>query len=175
MNGGLHIEQASAGDIDRIMDIFSIAKRFMHSTGNPGQWNGTYPEKELMLNEIRDRHCYVVKDGTGRIIGTFCLILGDDPTYSVIEDGSWLNDEPYGTIHRIASDGTVRGVGHACFEYCSGIIGNLRADTHSDNSPMLALLEKEGFSRCGTIHLKDGSPRIAFQRPVEKSSNNLTK
>lgn len=164
MKTELCIEPATLKDIDRIMEIFSTAKKFMRSAGNPGQWNGAYPDKELIAGEIRDKHCFVVKDRSGKVAGTFCLILGDDPTYREIEGGSWLNDEPYGTIHRIASDGTTHGIGHACFEFSAGIIGNLRADTHRDNAPMLGLLEKEGFSRCGTIHLKDGSPRIAFQR-----------
>jgi hypothetical protein len=32
-------------------------------------------------------------------------MIGKDPTYAVIENGNWLNDEPYGVIHRIASNG----------------------------------------------------------------------
>ena len=34
--------------------------------------------------------------------GVFAFILGEDPTYGVIEDGQWLSGDPYGTIHRIA-------------------------------------------------------------------------
>ena len=34
----------------------------------------------------------------------------EDPDYQVIE-GAWLNEEPYGVVHRITSDGTVKGSG----------------------------------------------------------------
>ena len=41
---------------------------------------------------------------------------------------------------------------------------SLRADTHADNKVMQHLLESEGFTRCGIIHVEDGTPRIAYQR-----------
>ncbi len=159
----LSVRKAAGEDLERIMQIFGIAKRFMRSHGNPEQWNGPYPERELMLSEIDRGHCFVVCAGEA-IVGTFCLIFGDAPAYGRIEDGRWRNEAPYGTIHRLASDGSVRGVGHRCVEFCYSLIENLRADTHRDNIPMQRLLEKEGFGRCGIIHLADGSPRIAYQK-----------
>ncbi len=39
---------------------------------------------------------------------SFAFILGEDPTYQQI-DGAWLNDQPYGTIHRIAGNGKIKG------------------------------------------------------------------
>ncbi len=82
---------------------------------------------------------------------------------SYIEDGNWLSDEPYGTIHRIASDGTVSGVVKMAVEYCRKTILNLRIDTHEKNKTMQHVVEKIGFIRCGIIYLEDGSPRIAYQ------------
>lgn len=169
MEGHLSIRKAEESDLRRIMEIFDIAKEFMHSTGNTGQWNGAYPGEKLILSEIGQGHCFVVTEIEGRIVGTFCFIIGEDPTYRVIEDGEWLDDEPYGTIHRIASDRTEHGIGHLCISFCSSLIGTLRADTHQDNAPMLSLLEKEGFIRCGIIHLADGAQRIAFQRPSARN------
>ena len=169
MEGHLSMRKAEESDLRRIMEIFDIAKEFMHSTGNTGQWNGAYPGEKLILSEIGQGHCFVVTEIEGRIVGTFCFIIGEDPTYRVIEDGEWLDDEPYGTIHRITSDRTEHGIGHLCISFCSSLIGTLRADTHQDNAPMLSLLEKEGFIRCGIIHLADGAPRIAFQRPSARN------
>lgn len=170
MEANSGIIPARKQDLGRIMEIFEAAKRFMRTNGNNTQWDGAYPEKELILNEIDARHCYVVLNTKGAIIGTFCFIIGADPTYASIEDGAWLNDAPYGTIHRLASDGTDNGVGHRCIEFCASIIGNLRAETHNDNIPMQNLLAKEGFMHCGIIYLKDGSPRIAYQRADEIKS-----
>ena len=36
--------------------------------------------------------------------------------------------------------------------------------THADNKIMQHLLEKNGFTRCGVIHVRDGSPRFAYQK-----------
>lgn len=162
----LTVRKAVAQDLERVMEIFDAAKKYMRSHGNPTQWNGPYPERELMGSEIDCGHCYVVCNDVA-VVGTFCLIFGDDPTYAVIEDGRWKNEAPYATIHRLASDGSVRGVGHACIEFSYNLLENLRADTHADNLTMQRLLDKEGFERCGVIHLKDGAPRIAYQKSSE--------
>ncbi len=165
------VRKAEVRDLERVMEIFEAAKRYMHSHGNVNQWNGAYPQRELMSSEIACGHCYVVCDADN-VVGTFCLIFGEDPTYAVIDDGQWKNEAPYGTIHRLASDGSVKGIGHACIEFCYNILENLRADTHEDNLTMQHLLEKEGFVRCGIIHLKDGAPRIAYQKS-NKLKNRL--
>lgn len=94
--------------------------------------------------------------------GVFAFIPGEDPTYRYIEDGSWHWNRPYGTIHRLASRGTARGVAKACFDFCREKIPYLRIDTHADNHPMQSAVLRYGFRKCGTIYLTDGSPRIAF-------------
>ena len=76
----------------------------------------------------------------------------------------WLRPGPYGTIHRLASNGRAGGVAKACFGWCWERMHNLRADTHADNAVMQRLLEGEGFVRCGIIYTDDGSPRIAYQK-----------
>ena len=53
----------------------------------------------------------------------------EDPDYQVIE-GAWLNEEPYGVVHRITSDGTVKGAASACLTWAFGQCGNLKIDTH---------------------------------------------
>lgn len=131
----------------RIMEIFEDAKKYMREHGNRNQWNGAYPEESLIREEIGKEHCYVIEDsdritdaGT-KVIATFCFIPGIDPTYDIIYDGHWLNDEPYGTIHRLASDGSRHGIGKACIDFCGRLTRNLRADTHKDNLTMQNLLE----------------------------------
>lgn len=41
---------------------------------------------------------------------------------------------------------------------------NLRGDTHERNLPMRRAFERNGFERCGTIWVEDGTPRIAYQK-----------
>ena len=58
------------------------------------------------------------------------------------------------------STGWPRRVTAGCLEHCE----SLRADTHADNKIMQYLLEKNGFARCGIIHVEDGTPRVAYQK-----------
>jgi hypothetical protein len=156
------IEKARIGDLDAIMGIYDHARAFMALSGNPKQWGNGYPERRLLEADIAKGNCYVCVDDGG-IRAVFVFIIWEDPTYSRIEDGTWKNDEPYGAIHRLAGSGEVKGVAKECFDYCKSQIANLRADTHDDNRIMQHLLEKNGFERCGIIHVEDGSPRIAYQ------------
>lgn len=158
------IRKASPGDLDRLMEIFDIARRFMQSTGNANQWINGYPQRELIAREIEASHCHVCENETGQIVGTFCFIPGPDPTYSYIEDGAWPNDEPYYVIHRIASDGSCKGIAKACIDWCYSQCQHLRVDTHADNEVMQKSLIRNGFVRCGIIYVANGTPRIAFQR-----------
>lgn len=118
----------------------------------------------MMEREVEAGHCFVCIDDRQEIIGTFCFILGEDPTYAYIEDGSWPDQKPYGVIHRLASRGTCPGVAEACVRWCAGQGVHLRADTHADNRVMQHILEKQGFVRCGIIYVANGTPRIAYQR-----------
>lgn len=156
------IRKAKMEDLSRILEIYAFARRFMAQTGNPNQWGTTHPEETQLRADIGYGDLYVVENKTG-IHGVFAFFLGEDPTYSHIEKGAWHSQAPYGTIHRIASDGS-GGIVTAAVDYCSGVISHLRIDTHHDNRVMQHVLEKHGFQRCGIIYVSDGSPRIAYDR-----------
>ena len=158
----MEIRKTTANDIDAIMDIFASAKCYMKASGNASQWDGNYPDRATLERDIAGGNSYVFIDN-GEVVGTFAFICGEDETYRVIENGAWRSDAPYGTVHRLASNGSVRGLFKACFDFCTAQIGYLRADTHADNRPMQRLLEAYGFRRCGVIHgAFDGGERIAY-------------
>lgn len=159
----IKIRRSTLEDASRIDEIYAYAKQFMHSHGNPNQWNGEYPDILEAKEDAENGVGYVMEDD-GEIFAVFAFIIGPDPTYAIIEDGAWLNDEPYGTIHRIASDGSHSGIMKLCTEFCFSLIDNIRIDTHEDNSFMLNALMNLGFTRCGIIYLETGDPRIAFQK-----------
>ena len=105
---------------------------------------------------------------SGGLAGTFFFIAGLDiePTYKVIEDGAWLDGSPYGVIHRLAGDGSVRGVARFCLDWAYSQCGHLRVDTKAENKLMIKILQEAGFVRCGVIRVaRDGSARLAFERP----------
>ena len=105
-----------------------------------------------------------IANGTDAIV----IILGVDPTYQHIYEGNWLNDEPYGVIHRLATNGKRKGVSDACLNWCFEQWGNIRVDTHQDNKVMQHILTKYGFQRCGIIYVKNGTERIAYQKKLIK-------
>lgn len=168
MGKDIIIRNATAGDLEDILAIYESARSYMNETGNPTQWAGGYPKRELLEDDIAKEQLYVYV-AKGDVHGVFAFIIGDDPTYAVIENGEWLNNEPYGTIHRIASDGKCMGVLGECVRFCAERIGNLRIDTHHDNRVMQEAVTRQGFQECGVIYVDDGSPRIAYQRLASDS------
>lgn len=160
------IRPAGLEDLPLVMEIYDYARAFMRANGNVTQWVNGYPSEELIRQEIQDGHSFVCTDGDGEIVGTFCFILGDDPTYQQIYDGAWLNDEPYGVIHRMGTNGRRKGIAEACLNWSFQQSVNIRVDTHRDNLVMQHILEKNGFKRCGIIYVRDGTERIAYQKIV---------
>ncbi len=156
------IRKAKNDELQTILAIYASAKNFMHTHGNPNQWNGAYPDKDTLASDIDMGHLYVMADENDTLYGVFALIGGKDATYEHI-DGKWRLDAPYGTIHRIASDGTKRGVMRECFDFAREIYSNLRVDTHEDNKPMQNAVKRCGFVYAGIIYLADGSPRLAYE------------
>jgi L-amino acid N-acyltransferase YncA len=164
----MRIRKSTGQDLARIMEIYAHARAFMAGHGNPRQWGATnWPPEALIRQDIRDCRSYVCENDDGRIVGTFFFIFGKDiePTYRAIENGAWLDDSPYGVVHRIASDGSEKGTGSFCLRWALAQCGHLRIDTHGDNAVMQGLLRKLGFVRCGTIHVaEDSDPRLAFEK-----------
>lgn len=162
----MRIRPTTIDDLEQVMPVFEQAKRFMRQHGNLRQWTGGYPSREIIQADMEAASSFVCLDDEGAIVGTFCFRYGaaPEPTYAAIYDGAWLNDKPYGVIHRIASAGRVGGIFAAALDYCWGYVDNIRIDTHRDNRVMQELLVHHGFSRCGIIYLANGDERIAFQR-----------
>lgn len=158
----MKIRRASAGDMEQILELYAEARVFMKEHGNPGQWGDHYPPKALIEQDIAEGKSYVC-EADGRLIAVFFYEEGVEPDYQTIYDGSWLNDEPYSVIHRIAAPTGRRGTASFCIGWCcANSRGNVRIDTHRDNIPMQKMLEKNGFVRCGTIYIRDGAERIAY-------------
>lgn len=108
----IHIRLASKEDIQNIMPLYAYARKFMAANGNPHQWNGNYPASEDILKDIANGNYYVCTPDNApeKIVGGFAFIIGREPNYAVIENGAWHSDQPYGTIHRIASNGQTKGI-----------------------------------------------------------------
>ena len=156
------VRNAVPVDFPRILEIYAYARKFMADHGNPTHWGTAYPDGELLREDMEAGDLYVITRDA-QIHGVFMFHIGPDPTYELIEDGAWHTDAPYGTIHRIAGDGT-GGIFGACLDFCKEKCGYLRIDTHENNKIMQHVVTKAGFKRCGIIYTDNGTPRIAFDR-----------
>ena len=163
----MDIRHAEARDLARMMALYEHARRFMAEHGNPNQWGPTrWPPEDLLRRDIAQGNSYLCVQGD-RIVGTFFFAMGPDiePTYRRIEDGAWRDPSPYGVVHRLAGDGSVRGTGAFCLDWAYRQCGHLRVDTHGDNRVLQSLLGKLGFVHCGTIYVEeDDDPRLAYEK-----------
>ena len=163
----MEIRKSTKRDIDRIMEIYTYAREFMASHGNPNQWGPTnWPPESLIHQDIENGNSYVCTHND-KVIGTCFYTYGKDVelTYNVIDDGSWANESPYGVVHRIAGDGSIKGIGSFCLNCAFSQCNHLRIDTHEDNEVMQNLLHKLGFEHRGTIYVyEDHFPRLAFEK-----------
>ena len=162
----MEIRHSMEKDFAQIMKIYEYARSFMAAHGNPNQWGPTnWPPEELIRSDIADGNSYVCIC-ENKVVGTFFFCHGVDiePAYHKIEDGAWIDQSTYGVIHRLASDGTVGGIGQFCIEWAYKQCGHLRMDTHGDNKVMQNLLKKCGFEYCGIIYVEeDIYPRLAYE------------
>lgn len=154
------VRKAQTEDLPRIEAIYAYARQFMAQTGNPNQWGKTTPQASQLEDDIQKGLLFVMVH-ENQIHGVFYFYIGTDPTYGLIEDGKWRSDSPYGTIHRIAGDGS-GGILATAVHFAKAHINHVRIDTHHDNKIMQKAVVKYGFQRSGIIYLENGSPRIAY-------------
>ncbi len=164
MENTFNIRKAALSDLGAISELYENAKGFMRKAGNPYQWQGAYPSRELIIKDTENGNLYVCcKDKSP--VAVFFFAIGDDPTYARIDGGTWLTSgQEYGVLHRIAVGLHGAGVAGACFDFCLERCKSLRLDTHRANIPMQKTLAKHGFTYCGIIYLENGDERIAFEK-----------
>ena len=167
----MEFRKATTKDIDKIMQIFSAARKRIAELGI-NQWQDGYPHEEVVREDISLSRSYV-GEVDGEVAATIMVMTDPEPTYEVIYNGSWAVDGEYLTIHRIALDGALCGTGAArklmAFAEQQAIergMKSIRVDTHEGNIPMRKNLEKNGYVYCGIIRLKNGDERVAYQKAV---------
>lgn len=158
------IRLATENDVPAAEEIYEMARSYMSDNGNPSQWKGNYPNGRDVSEGIKRGTSYVCEI-EGEVVASFHFEANaNDKTYIKIYNGQWLNQEPYGVIHRIAVKYHGRGIVDFCFQECFKIIPNIRIDTHKCNTPMKKCLERNGFKYCGIIYLENGDERVAYHK-----------
>ena len=162
----INIRLATINDIPSLERVFLAAKKKMREDGNLYQWTEVDYPICYTYKDLEKGTCYVIEEDN-EIHATFVFQLGEEITYKIIDDGKWLNDEPYGTIHRIASDGYIKDIFGITLNFIKRFNVDVRTDTSKDNKRMTHLINKHNFIYCGTIYIRDGSPRDAYQKRKE--------
>ena len=157
------IRKAIIDDLPVIMTLIEEARGIMRSCGNMNQWTDGYPSRETIVQDIINGHCYLCIGQGGEIVASCAVIPGPEPPDKEIFEGHWLDDKPYHVVHRLASTAASHGVFNDVMDYCLGVAGNLRIDTHRDNVIMRHVIERYGFVYCGIIYLMNGDERLAYQ------------
>lgn len=159
--------KASDADINRIMEIIEEAKQQMASEGKH-QWDEAYPTRANIETDVKNGTAHVILM-TGRIVAYGAVVFTGEPVYTNIK-GSWLTEQPYVVLHRlaVAEETKGHGIGLLFIREVEKLaleagIYSFRVDTNYDNSRMLRLLEKTGFTFCGYITYPQGS-RMAYEK-----------
>lgn len=154
----MNIRLANTSDTNRIFEIYEYARAYMKAHGNPNQWGDNRPEKSLTKDDIKNQRCYVMED-EGNIFACFVFTIGFEKEY----EAKFPSNDKYGVIHRVASDGSKRGIVERIVDFAKGKVNLLRIDTHEDNKTMQRCIERQNFKKLGIIYLEDKSPRILYE------------
>ena len=163
----MDLRTATPADVEAILHLIALAREHLRRLGID-QWQGPYPGREAILEDIGQGAGYVLE--RAGVAGYVAILPGEEPTYRQIE-GAWLQQGPYCTLLSVVADTRRRGQGlgasllaEAAALAQKGAVEALRVDTHRANTPMRHLLEKQGFVPCGQITLADGAPRVAYEK-----------
>ena len=154
----MNIRLANTSDTNRIFEIYEYARAYMKAHSNPNQWGDDRPEKSVTKDDIKNQRCYVMED-EGHIFACFVFTIGFEKEY----EAKFPSKDKYGVIHRVASDGSKRGIVERIVDFAKGKVNLLRIDTHEDNKTMQKVIERQNFKRLGIIYLEDKSPRILYE------------
>lgn len=154
-------------ELDAAMALIDQAKAFLRAQG-VDQWQSGYPDRDCLRSDLERGNGYFCVEG-GAVVGYLCADFAGEPAYETL-NGAWLTEQPYVVVHRMALDDRVKGRGLAsrAFALVEALakergVHSFKVDTDRDNRVMRHLLEKNGFTYCGTIRF-DNSEKIAFEK-----------
>ena len=169
----MEFRKTNINDLPEVMKIIREAQLYFKEQGID-QWQNNYPNEDVIENDIKNNHSYVlVKDS--KIAATTVVSFDGEKTYDEIYEGKWLSEDKYIVIHRVAVVSHLKGIGLAT-ELMKNIeklalqnnVYSIKGDTHEYNKSMQRMFEKNGFVKCGVIYLENKNKRIAFEKRIIK-------
>ncbi len=161
------LRKACTGDKQRIWEILQQAIQLRKADGS-AQWQDGYPNLEVIENDINKAYGYVLLLDE-QIIAYVAIIFDVEPAYEIIE-GTWLSNQDYAVIHRLAVAQDIKTKGGATFVMSeieqiarAESVFSIRVDTNYDNVGMLRILDKLEYRYCGEVYFRGGARR-AFEK-----------
>ncbi len=172
----LTFRRAQAADRAAVLALWGQAVAFLRSQG-VDQWQKGYPGPAEADADCAAGRLWLALDAAEEPLAVFVFDTAPEASYLHLTSGAWRIEAPYGVLHRVAVAARARGqgVGGAIAAFgrqrCAALgLPGLRIDTHPDNRPMRAMLEKAGFAAVGTLRLiggaGDGDVRVAYELKV---------
>jgi GNAT superfamily N-acetyltransferase len=158
-----------------IPQIWTIIQQAIVRRKNDGsqQWQDGYPNEDVIKQDITKGIGYVLTDDN-TIIGYAAILFNEEPAYELIK-GTWLTNEEFVVVHRVAisDDYLGKGLAQKIFLLIEDLaidnnIFSIKVDTNFDNIPMLKILEKLGYTYCGEVTFR-GSFRKAYEKTLAVS------
>ena len=167
-----NFRKAKISEISQIWIILQQAIKRRKEEGS-NQWQDGYPNLEVIQKDIENGVGFVLTNGE-IVIGYSAVLINDEPEYEKI-DGKWLTDDDFVVFHRVAISDLYLGKGFAkkLLGYIEEFalhnnIYSIKADTNFDNTAMMKIFEKSGYTFCGEVFFR-GSPRKAYEKVLSKS------
>ncbi len=160
-------------DLQEVMQIIDDSKIYFKKNDIP-QWQEGKPNQDTLINDIEQGYAYLVEED-GEILGIISICFNTEATYELIEQGRWLNQYEYVTIHRIAVKigSKQQGIGGRLMMFAQEIalehnINNIRIDTHRLNTNMQRLIARNNYVYCGVVYVGGSDPeRLAYQKVLK--------
>lgn len=158
-------------DTEQIWQIILQAKEQMRRL-NSQQWQDGYPAIENISQDIESGYGYVLcGENEEDVIAYGAVIFEGEPAYESIV-GTWINDEPYVVVHRlaVADKAKRRGMASLFMQQVEILsrrnqVYSFRVDTNFDNYYMRKMMVTLGFTYCGEIQYNRGT-RIAYEKSL---------
>ena len=164
-----NFRKATALEIPQIWTIIQQAIARRKNDGSQ-QWQDGYPNETVIQHDIEKEIGYVLTD-EDTITGYAAILFNDEPAYEELK-GTWLTNEDFAVVHRVAisDDYLGKGLAQKIFLFTEDLaiennIFSIKVDTNFDNIPMLKILEKLGYTYCGEVTFRGGL-RKAFEKKL---------
>ena len=175
---------ATRADFEAVSRLLERTRRALVEAGMTDEGK-KYPSSRRLMRTIKKGLLQVVEDSTGRMIAVFTVTFFPDKNYERGIEGRWLSDasdeknptgeHTYAVLRWmcVEPDARRRGVGMFMLDRALGITRvsgreSLRCDVHPANEPMKRLLEKQGFSPCGRVEIKDALGSVKSRDVYER-------